>query len=123
MRIKMREHLLNNSDDKVDLKQCEGGITDIEFMAQYWVLAHAHQLDALTVYPDNLRIFDAAASGSLIKQETANELQKAYLALREQYHHLTLADTKFADQTEELEVIRERVTSQYNALFGKCGTS
>jgi glutamate-ammonia-ligase adenylyltransferase len=75
------------------------------------------------VYPDNLRIFDAAASGNLIKQETANELQKAYLALREQYHHLTLADTKFADQTEELEVIRERVTSQYNALFGKCGTS
>ncbi|WDT85043.1 bifunctional [glutamate--ammonia ligase]-adenylyl-L-tyrosine phosphorylase/[glutamate--ammonia-ligase] adenylyltransferase [Alteromonas sp. 009811495] len=123
MRIKMREHLLNNSDDKVDLKQCEGGITDIEFMAQYWVLAHAHQLDALTVYPDNLRIFDAAASGNLIKQETANELQNAYLALREQYHHLTLADTKFADQTEELEVIRERVTTQYNALFGKCGTS
>ena len=43
-----------------------------------------------------------------------------YLNAGAQY---TTSKFKFADQTEELEVIRERVTTQYNALFGKCGTS
>lgn len=120
MRIKMREHLLFDKDDKVDLKQCAGGITDIEFMAQYWVLAYSHQRQSLTAYTDNLRIFDAVAAGGLVDSHTAKKLQKAYLALREQYHHLTLADTKFADQTEELENIRAKVTTHYDALFGEC---
>ncbi len=122
MRIKMREHLLSNNTDKVDLKQCVGGITDIEFMAQYWVLAHSHDAEALTVYPDNLRIFDAVTTSGLVDEKTAHKLQKAYLALREQYHHLTLADTKYADQTEELEDIRAKVTTYYNTLFSHCAT-
>ena len=117
MRIKMREHLLSNTNDKVDLKQCVGGITDIEFMAQFWVLAHANQHKTLTVYPDNLRIFEAAAQSHLLSEETASTLQNAYLALREQYHHLTLADTKYADESDELDAIRETVTKQWATLF------
>ena len=119
MRIKMREHLLAKDNEKVDLKQCEGGITDIEFMAQYLVLAHAWKVNGMTEYPDNLRIFDVAANANIIDTPTAQKLQKAYLRLREQYHHLTLADTKYADQSEELDVIREQVTQHWNALFGK----
>ena len=117
MRVKMREHLLSNTNDKVDLKQCVGGITDIEFMAQFWVLAHANQHKTLTVYPDNLRIFEAAAQSRLLSEETASTLQNAYLALREQYHHLTLADTKYADESDELDAIRETVTKQWATLF------
>ncbi|KHT54122.1 glutamate-ammonia-ligase adenylyltransferase [Alteromonas marina] len=119
MRIKMREHLLAKDNEKVDLKQCEGGITDIEFMAQYLVLAYAWKVKGMTEYPDNLRIFDVAANANIIDTPTAQKLQKAYLRLREQYHHLTLADTKYADQSEELDVIREQVTQHWNALFGK----
>ena len=117
MRAKMREHLLSNTNDKVDLKQCVGGITDIEFMAQFWVLAHAHKHQALTVFPDNLRIFEAAAGCGLLTEETSETLQGAYLALREQYHHLTLADTKYADESEELDAIRQKVTQFWSALF------
>ena len=120
MRLKMREHLLSKDNDKVDLKQCVGGITDIEFMAQYLVLANAKSQAAMTEYPDNLRIFDAAAKSNIIDVATAHKLQKAYLKLREQYHHLTLADTKYADQSEELDAIREQVTIHWNTLFGTC---
>ncbi|GFD77605.1 glutamate-ammonia-ligase adenylyltransferase [Tenacibaculum sp. KUL118] len=120
MRVKMREHLLSKSNEKVDLKQCVGGITDIEFMAQYLVLAHAQSVEGMTMYPDNLRIFDAAVQGNIITPDTASKLQKAYLKLREQYHHLTLADTKYADQSEELDAIREQVSLHWNALFGPC---
>jgi glutamate-ammonia-ligase adenylyltransferase len=112
--------LLSKENDKVDLKQCVGGITDIEFMAQYLVLANAKSQAAMTEYPDNLRIFDAAAKTNIIDVATAHKLQKAYLKLREQYHHLTLADTKYADQSEELDAIREQVTIHWNALFGTC---
>ncbi|AXT39628.1 bifunctional [glutamate--ammonia ligase]-adenylyl-L-tyrosine phosphorylase/[glutamate--ammonia-ligase] adenylyltransferase [Alteromonas sp. BL110] len=117
MRIKMREHLLAKNNEKVDLKQCEGGITDIEFIAQYLVLAHACTVKAMTEYPDNLRIFDVAASANIIDTPTAQKLQKAYLLLREQYHHLTLADTKYADQSEELDIIRQQVTQHWDTLF------
>ena len=120
MRIKMRKHLLAKSNEKVDLKQCEGGITDIEFMAQYFVLAYANTVKGMTDYPDNLRIFDVAAKASIIDTATAQKLQKAYLWLREQYHHLTLADFKYADQSEELDVIREQVTGHWESVFGKC---
>lgn len=121
MRLKMRDHLLSKTNEKVDLKQCEGGITDIEFMAQYWVLGYAHSHSSLTDYPDNLRIFDAAVSEGIIEPETANNLQTSYLALREQYHHLTLADNKFADQTDALDEIREKVKGYWDTLFGSCG--
>lgn len=119
MRIKMREHLLAKNNEKVDLKQCEGGITDIEFIAQYLVLANACTVKAMTEYPDNLRIFDVAASTDIIDTPTAQKLQKAYLRLREQYHHLTLADTKYADQSEELDIIREQVRQHWDTLFGR----
>ena len=119
MRIKMREHLLAKNNEKVDLKQCEGGITDIEFIAQYLVLANACTVKAMTEYPDNLRIFDVAASANIIDTPTAQKLQKAYLRLREQYHHLTLADTKYADQSEELDIIREQVRQHWDTLFGR----
>lgn len=119
MRIKMREHLLAKNNEKVDLKQCEGGITDIEFIAQYLVLANACTVKAMTEYPDNLRIFDVAASTDIIDTPTAQKLQKAYLKLREQYHHLTLADTKYADQSEELDIIREQVRQHWDTLFGR----
>jgi len=120
MRLKMREHLLSKNNDKVDLKQCVGGITDIEFMAQYLVLANAYLHSAMMEYPDNLRIFDAAVKSDIIDATTAHKLQKAYLKLREQYHHLTLADTKYADQSEELDAIREQVTQHWDTLFGTC---
>lgn len=117
MRAKMREHLLTNTRHKVDLKQCEGGITDIEFMVQFWVLAFAHSVEGLTTYPDNLRILDAAATGELISKASAAQLQHAYLRLRELYHHLTLADTKYADESDELETIREQVKAHWQELF------
>ncbi|WP_269519056.1 bifunctional [glutamate--ammonia ligase]-adenylyl-L-tyrosine phosphorylase/[glutamate--ammonia-ligase] adenylyltransferase [Alteromonas sp. BMJM2] len=123
MRIKMREHLLSKSEQKVDLKQCVGGITDIEFMTQYWVLANSNKTESMTQYTDNLRILENAVENGIIEANTASGLQNAYLKLREQYHHLTLADSKFADQTEELDAIRENVKTHWKMLFGTaCAT-
>ena len=119
MRTKMRQHLLNEKAQKVDLKQCVGGITDIEFMTQYWVLANASTIPSITRYTDNLRILNEAAQHGVIDNKQAKMLQDAYLALREQYHHLTLADTKYADQTDQLAKLREQVTGYWTGIFSE----
>ena len=119
MRTKMRQHLLNEKAQKVDLKQCVGGITDIEFMTQYWVLANSSTIPSITRYTDNLRILNEAAQHGVIDDKQAKMLQDAYLALREQYHHLTLADTKYADQTDQLAKLREQVTGYWTGIFSE----
>ncbi len=56
MREKMRAHLGNKYRDRFDIKADEGGITDIEFIAQYLVLRYAHEKPKLTRWSDNVRI-------------------------------------------------------------------
>ena len=119
MRHKMREHLLSSSAEGVDLKQCEGGITDIEFIVQFWVLAHSSDVPALTEFTDNLRIIEATKNAGLIPEAKAVELQKAYLDLRNQYHQLTLADSKYAQDNDELDEIRQVVSGHWNTVFNR----
>lgn len=118
MRKKMREHLLSKSSAGIDLKQCEGGITDIEFLTQYWVLANAARYPELTRYTDNLRILDGAEKCGVISADDAQLLQSAYLNLRDHYHQLTLADHKLAEESVDLDVLREQVTSIWQGVFG-----
>ena len=117
MRLKMRDHLLDNQASGLDLKQCEGGITDIEFMVQFWVLGYSHQFPALTQWPDNLRIIEHVQQAGLISKTAAENLQNAYLTLRDHYHQLTLAGEKFAHSNEELEAVRKFVTTQWKQTF------
>ncbi|MDC8830312.1 bifunctional [glutamate--ammonia ligase]-adenylyl-L-tyrosine phosphorylase/[glutamate--ammonia-ligase] adenylyltransferase [Alteromonas gilva] len=119
MRLKMRDHLIDKHATGLDLKQCEGGITDIEFMVQYWVLGFASQYSELTRWPDNLRIIAAARDAGLLPADQAGRLQTAYLTLREHYHQLTLAGQKFAHSNEEVELVRRHVTEQWLQLFGE----
>jgi glutamate-ammonia-ligase adenylyltransferase len=64
-------------DDPWDLKLVSGGLTDIEFLAQYTLLSNAH------IRPDivcacALRVIERAAEGGLLAQEDARILAAAY---------------------------------------------
>ena len=123
MREKMRQHLLDPKADGLDLKQCEGGITDIEFMTQFWVLGYAHQFPALVKWTDNLRIIDTVADVGLLSPEQAETLQSAYLTLRDHYHQLTLSGVKLASQTDVLNEIRQQVSALWQSCLGDKRTS
>lgn len=56
------------------IKQDAGGITDIEFLAQYLVLKYSHTLPKLTHWSDNVRIFESFAQQDVMDNGTANEL-------------------------------------------------
>jgi glutamate-ammonia-ligase adenylyltransferase len=90
MREKMRRHLDKSDSDAADLKQTSGGITDLEFLTQYWVLLHSNQFSELTTWSDNLRILDSLAQVGVISDSQNDALQEAYLFIRNQLHKLSL---------------------------------
>lgn len=90
MRIKMRLHLDTSDENNADLKQTSGGITDLEFLTQYWVLLHSHEFNVLTKWSDNLRILDSLAHVGVINEDENHALQEAYLFIRNQLHKLSL---------------------------------
>lgn len=90
MRAKMREHLGGKHSGMFDLKADEGGITDIEFLAQYLVLRYASALPGLTRWSDNVRIFELMARNGILEEEEAEALSHAYITLRDEIHHLAL---------------------------------
>lgn len=92
MRIKMRAHLGPPKTGKFHIKHDAGGITDIEFLTQYLVLAHGHDMPALTRWSDNVRILDAMAKANILETEHAFGLRDAYTKMRNKIHRLNLLD-------------------------------
>ncbi|MGJ3354212.1 bifunctional [glutamate--ammonia ligase]-adenylyl-L-tyrosine phosphorylase/[glutamate--ammonia-ligase] adenylyltransferase [Providencia sp. Je.9.19] len=90
MRLKMHQHLGSHEQSLFDLKADPGGITDIEFIAQYLVLRFASKKDVLTKWSDNVRIFELMAKNDLMPQDEADALTHAYVTLRDELHHLSL---------------------------------
>jgi glutamate-ammonia-ligase adenylyltransferase len=92
MREKMYAHLGSKKADEFDLKADPGGITDIEFIAQYLVLRFAHDEPKLTRWSDNVRIFELMAQHDIMPEEEARNLTQAYVTLRDEIHHLALQE-------------------------------
>lgn len=92
MRQKMRQQLDKSVDDMFDLKQGVGGITDIEFMVQYAVLAWSSNLPDLMVYTDNIRILDALVATGKLTQQQGTMLADAYRYYRSEANHCVLQE-------------------------------
>lgn len=109
MREKMYLHLADKRVGKFNLKTDPGGITDIEFIAQYLVLANAPHQPILTTWSDNVRIFTIMAEYQVISATQAEQLKDCYTHLRNSIHHLNL----LGDPT----VVDEREFSQQRAFI------
>ncbi|OTG83207.1 bifunctional glutamine synthetase adenylyltransferase/deadenyltransferase [Acinetobacter sp. ANC 4558] len=96
MRQKMKDHLGSSKEQKKEgifhLKQDAGGIVDIEFMAQYMVLAWSGSNSDLAHYSDNVRILEDAAKANCLSSSDATALIQAYLTERAESHRLALAN-------------------------------
>ncbi|AWT48943.1 bifunctional [glutamate--ammonia ligase]-adenylyl-L-tyrosine phosphorylase/[glutamate--ammonia-ligase] adenylyltransferase [Psychrobacter sp. YP14] len=120
MRGKMKDHLGSNplaqQQGEFHLKQDAGGIVDIEFMAQYGVLAHAHDHPELAQWSDNVRIFESLAAAGVWDAETCEGLTKAYLLLRAAMHQLALANESVVVDAAVWNETREYVISKWNEI-------
>ena len=117
MRHRMWQHTGADRAAGFDLKKSPGGITDIEFMVQYLVLAHAHAQPAIARWTDNVRILaDLAAHGVLTAAE-ADGLREAYVRLRDAIHHLTLQGRPAVVHDQRFQAERQRVRAMWQRLL------
>ena len=118
MRARMRQELSKAGAGEFDIKQDAGGIADIEFLVQYWVLAHAHRHAELLDWPDNIRQLEALAAAGILSAETAAWLAQTYREFRGVLHRLSLeGEGERVVEAAPFEALRARVRSIWSATF------
>lgn len=90
MRARMRENLSRAKAGEFDLKQDPGGIADIEFLVQFWMLKWADRYPEIVMFSDNIRQLESLASGDLVPQATVDFLVDTYRKYRHRLHRLSL---------------------------------
>ena len=90
MRERMRAGHGKTREGLFDLKQDRGGIADIEFLAQYWVLRDVREHPPLAEFADTIRHLESVGSAALVDHGVIDQLVNAYRVYREAAHHLSL---------------------------------
>lgn len=104
------------------LKQDAGGIVDIEFMAQYMVLAWSGANPDLAHFSDNVRILEDAAQAGCLSSEDATALMHAYLRERAESHRLALANQSMQVNAAQWRHTREVVCKLWQRLIDPAST-
>ena len=122
MRIKMQKHLGTSQGQqqagKFHLKQDAGGIVDIEFLAQFAVLAYSHEYPSLTKWSDNVRIFEEVASLGIWEAQVCQDLTDAYLRIRAATHQLALSEQSLLVDESLWKETRALLHAQWQHLMG-----
>jgi len=119
MRERMRKELSKSRDDQFDLKQDRGGLADIEFLVDYWVLSNSADHPELVEFPDNVRQLEALERAGLVQAERCQRLTAIYLALRERSHILALNDDDRVVASSEFEDESRYVAAVWDEVFGE----
>ena len=126
MRQKMKDHLGSSKEQKKDgifhLKQDAGGIVDIEFMAQYMVLAWSGTNQDLAHYSDNVRILEDAGKAGCLPSSDVTALIQAYLSERAESHRLALANHNMQVSAADWHDTREVVCKLWQRLIDPTAT-
>ena len=107
------------ADHVFDLKHDPGGVVDIEFLAQYWVLRWSQQHPELTQWTDNMRILQVVAELNLVAPVQVEKLQQAYLAYRAKMHILALENHPQKLPGNEYLAQRRLVRALWLSEFGR----
>ena len=117
MRAKMYQHFTQPQAVEFNLKTDKGGITDIEFIAQYLVLANAETSPEMAVWSDNVRIFDTAMAYGILTEPAGEQLKYCYMAMRNRIHHLNLLRQPSCVPMSEFEAERNFVGQIWSQIF------
>ncbi len=102
MRARMRAAVPAHAEHLFDIRQDPGGMIDIEFMVQYWVLWRAHEYPGLIGYRDNIHLLGALARAGLLDNRDAEVLVCAYRRYLSVEHRLKLLERQTLVAVEEL---------------------
>ncbi|MGB5337824.1 MAG: bifunctional [glutamate--ammonia ligase]-adenylyl-L-tyrosine phosphorylase/[glutamate--ammonia-ligase] adenylyltransferase [Gammaproteobacteria bacterium] len=117
MRARMRVELDKSDAQQLDLKQCRGGIVDIEFMVQWGVLLWSNAHPELLRFTDNLRLLEAFSAAGLLPKDEIRELSEAYCSLRRRINHLALQEEPGLAGADDFVAEREAVMRIWSRLL------
>ncbi len=117
MREKMRSAQARHEGELFELKHDRGGLVDIEFMVQYWVLLWAARHPELTRHTDNLSLLGVLADTGLLAPERAQLLVAAYRHYLGTEHRLKLTERERLIVPAELGGYRQRVAALWQEVF------
>ena len=111
MRQKMWDALGNKDPQFFNLKKDSGGITDIEFIVQFLILAHAHQYPELVRWSDNIRQLESLQQEGIVDATQAATLSDIYRTLRDCIHERALqewdANVSASQFTQQREYVKQ----------------
>lgn len=101
-----------NRSEFFDLKHDRGGMVDIEFIVQYWVLLHAAAHPELIRNTGNIALLREVSRFGLMSREEAGTVGAAYRTYRKLQHRLRL------DGMEKARVPTQQVAAERDAVLG-----
>ncbi|GAC1302702.1 MAG: bifunctional [glutamate--ammonia ligase]-adenylyl-L-tyrosine phosphorylase/[glutamate--ammonia-ligase] adenylyltransferase [Steroidobacteraceae bacterium] len=122
MRLRMRRELSRSRAGQFDIKQDAGGLADIEFMVQYWVLAAAAEHPDLLRYTDNIRQLEGLAAVGVLNAADAGWLTQAYIAYRSVLHRLSLEGGERVVAAGPHAATRRRISDLWRQTFETKGS-
>jgi glutamate-ammonia-ligase adenylyltransferase len=121
MRQRMRNELSRAAMGQFDLKQDPGGVADIEFLAQYWVLRWAGRYPPLAMFADTIRQLESVGSAALVDHRDIDTLVNTYREYRHLNHRLALAGGKAVVEAAPWAPTRAAVQAIWEATFSGVG--
>jgi glutamate-ammonia-ligase adenylyltransferase len=118
MRTRMIEANCQSTDRVYDIKLGEGGIVDIEFLIQYWILLHARNHPALLVPRTTREAISALVDLGLIPMITGEKLLDSYRIYLRRSLDLKLMDLPVLAAQDELLSNRNDVIAVWKQTFG-----
>jgi glutamate-ammonia-ligase adenylyltransferase len=120
--VAMRERAASghrNPTQLFDLKHDRGGMVDIEFLVQYWVLLHAARHPELIRNTGNIALLREVSRFGLMSADEAETVGGAYRTFRKLQHRLRLDGVETARVLpENIAAEREVVTTLWRRIFG-----
>jgi len=117
MRDRMRRELSRAEADEFDIKQSPGGVADIEFLAQFWVLRWAAQHPPLVTFSDTIRQLESVGSAALVDHGIIDALVDAYRGYRRLIHRLSLEQGRPVVPAAPHAASRAAVTAVWDAVM------
>ncbi|MBT8131687.1 MAG: bifunctional [glutamate--ammonia ligase]-adenylyl-L-tyrosine phosphorylase/[glutamate--ammonia-ligase] adenylyltransferase, partial [Gammaproteobacteria bacterium] len=119
MRQRMRRELAGGGAGVFNIKRDRGGLTDLEFLVQYWVLANAETQPAMLRWSDNIRQLEELANAAIVPAEMAARLTDIYRQYRQRLHRLALANKDKCVPEQEFAGQRQQICEVWCSVFGE----
>ncbi len=118
MRQKMKHNLDRSNDQVWDIKQGVGGLVDLEFLVQFWVLKAAQQGTSLPDIYSNDYWLDWLLEKNIISQQQQAQFKSLYASYQDLINHQRLQMQPATIAYEAVPQERQIIIDTWDSTFG-----